>query len=63
MRPHHHSQSSEPEWFTSGPTSQSDTIELVGFDGPERAKDPEPEQAPEEMEEQDTTMEEHRKGG
>lgn len=22
----------EPEWFTEGPTSQSETIELIGFD-------------------------------
>lgn len=25
----------EPEWFSGGPTSQHDTIELHGFDGPE----------------------------
>lgn len=25
----------EPEWFTGGPTSQHDTIELRGFDKPE----------------------------
>lgn len=22
----------EPEWFSGGPTSQSETIELIGFD-------------------------------
>lgn len=22
----------EPEWFSAGPTSQSETIELIGFD-------------------------------
>ncbi|CAH0548713.1 unnamed protein product [Brassicogethes aeneus] len=26
----------EPEWFSSGPTSQNDTIELRGFDDPKR---------------------------
>lgn len=24
----------EPEWFSGGPTSQSETIELVGFEDP-----------------------------
>ena len=27
-----HSQEEEPEWFSSGPTSQNDTIELRGFE-------------------------------
>ena len=26
----------EPEWFTSGPTSRLDTIELKGFEGESR---------------------------
>ena len=26
----------EPEWFTAGPTSQHDTIELKGFNNPEK---------------------------
>ena len=26
----------EPEWFTGGPSSQSETIELHGFEGPNR---------------------------
>ena len=28
----HPSQEEEPEWFTGGPSSQSDTIELIGFE-------------------------------
>lgn len=28
----------EPEWFTGGPTSQNDTIELRGFEKPEDKK-------------------------
>lgn len=34
--PRHNSERSvddEPEWFTSGPTSRLDTIELKGFEG------------------------------
>lgn len=27
-----HSQEEEPEWFSGGPTSQNDTIELRGFE-------------------------------
>lgn len=42
----------EPEWFTAGPTTQSDTIELRGFNdpSPEEAETPSPE---------DTNMEPH----
>jgi len=28
----HASQEEEPEWFTGGPSSQSDTIELISFE-------------------------------
>jgi hypothetical protein len=29
---HHHRSEEEPEWFTGGPTSQNEMIELHGFD-------------------------------
>ncbi len=44
-----HSEEEEPEWFSSGPTSQMDTIELHGFDGPDKHR--------EEEEEEDEDME------
>lgn len=31
-----HREEEEPEWFSSGPTSQADTIELRGFEEPKR---------------------------
>ena len=34
----HPSQEEEPEWFTGGPSSQSDTIELIGFEMAEEQK-------------------------
>ena len=33
----HHEE--EPEWFTAGPTSKTDTIELCGFDKEETTRD------------------------
>ena len=42
----------EPEWFSSGPTSQSDTIELRGFEEPKREKEQEPSHEEEYMEEE-----------
>ncbi|KAK6189891.1 hypothetical protein SNE40_001863 [Patella caerulea] len=36
-RSHHHEE--EPEWFTAGPTSKSDTIELQGFERDGDAKE------------------------
>ena len=33
---HRNSREAEPEWFTGGPSSQNETIELHGFDGPVR---------------------------
>ena len=34
----HPSQEEEPEWFTGGPSSQSDTIELISFEMAEAQK-------------------------
>ena len=34
-RRHEYREEKEPEWFTSGPTCQTDTIELRGFGDPE----------------------------
>lgn len=31
-RRHYHDRNEEPEWFSGGPTSQNDTIELRGFE-------------------------------
>ena len=50
----------EPEWFSSGPTSQSDTIELRGFEEPkkEREQSQEEEYMEEENEQKDEAEEE-----
>ena len=50
----------EPEWFSSGPTSQSDTIELRGFEEPKREQEQvqEEEYMEEENEQKDEAEEE-----
>lgn len=34
-----HREEEEPEWFSEGPTSQNDRIELHGFEGPREVKE------------------------
>ena len=54
-----HSEEEEPEWFSSGPTSQTDTIELHGFDGPDRHHEVDEER--EEFMETDANTQQHAK--
>lgn len=39
-RRQYHDRNEEPEWFSGGPTSQNDTIELRGFDTEFRQSSP-----------------------
>ena len=48
-----HSQEEEPEWFSSGPTSQNDTIELRGFEPPPEERVQEEKQQEDEQQEQE----------
>ena len=53
-----HHEEEEPEWFSSGPTSQSDTIELRGFEEPKREQEPEPSHEEEYMEQENEQKDE-----
>ncbi len=48
----HDNREEEPEWFTGGPSSQSETIELRGFDDHREETVEEEEPAEEEVEEE-----------